>query len=53
VFFNPPGSSTASPEEIAYRQRWIDRPTFEQEAMKLAKTKYGRSLLAQLQSSEV
>lgn len=47
------GQLIASPEEIAYRQRWIDRSMFEQEATKLAKTKYGRSLLTQLQSHEL
>jgi glucose-1-phosphate thymidylyltransferase len=32
------GQLIASPEEIAFRQRWIDRSFFEQEAMKLAKS---------------
>ena len=43
----------ASPEEIAYRQGWIDRWNFEEVATKLSKTKYGRMLLAQLQSHEL
>jgi glucose-1-phosphate thymidylyltransferase len=47
------GQLIASPEEIAYRQRWIDRTTFEEAANKLSKTKYGRTLLSQLQSNEI
>jgi len=47
------GQLIASPEEIAYRQRWIDRSTVEEEATKLSKTRYGRSLLTQLQSHEL
>jgi glucose-1-phosphate thymidylyltransferase len=47
------GQLIASPEEIAYRQGWIDRGSFEVAATKLAKTRYGRSLLAQLQSHEL
>ncbi|MBO1905793.1 glucose-1-phosphate thymidylyltransferase RfbA [Microvirga sp. 3-52] len=47
------GQLIASPEEIAFRQRWIDRGSFEVAANKLVKTKYGRSLLAQLQSHEL
>ncbi|MPR08698.1 glucose-1-phosphate thymidylyltransferase RfbA [Microvirga tunisiensis] len=47
------GQLIASPEEIAYRERWIDRATFEDAAVKLAKTRYGRSLLAQLHSNEL
>jgi glucose-1-phosphate thymidylyltransferase len=47
------GQLIASPEEIADRQRWIDRATFEEEATKLTKTRYGRSLLAQLHSLEL
>ncbi len=46
------GQLIASPEEIAYRQRWIDQPTFEQAAIKLSKTKYGQTLLSQLHSNE-
>jgi glucose-1-phosphate thymidylyltransferase len=46
------GQLIASPEEIAYRERWIDRASFEETATKLSKTKYGRSLLAQLQMQE-
>jgi glucose-1-phosphate thymidylyltransferase len=46
------GQLIASPEEIAYRLRWIDHTAFEAEATKLAKTKYGRSLLAQLHTHE-
>jgi len=47
------GQLIASPEEIAYRERWIDRSTFEEAANKLSKTRYGRSLLAQLQTNEL
>jgi glucose-1-phosphate thymidylyltransferase len=46
------GQLIASPEEIAYRERWISRDDFEITASKLAKTKYGRALLAQLQADE-
>jgi glucose-1-phosphate thymidylyltransferase len=44
------GQLIASPEEIAYREGWIDRQTFEAAATRLGKTKYGRALLAQLQA---
>jgi glucose-1-phosphate thymidylyltransferase len=47
------GQLIASPEEIAYRQRWIDRNVFEEAAAKLAKTKYGRSLRDQLDTYEL
>ena len=47
------GQLIASPEEIAYRQNWIDRRNFEEVATKLSKTKYGRMLLAQLQSHDL
>jgi glucose-1-phosphate thymidylyltransferase len=47
------GQLIASPEEIAYRQRWIDRETFEKAATRLSKTRYGSMLLAQLQSHEL
>lgn len=47
------GQLIASPEEIAYRERWIDRATFEDAASRLSKTKYGRALLAQLQTNEL
>ncbi|WP_210489495.1 glucose-1-phosphate thymidylyltransferase RfbA [Microvirga antarctica] len=47
------GLLIASPEEIAYRQRWIGRDVFEASANKLSKTKYGRSLLEQLQKDEL
>ena len=47
------GQLIASPEEIAYRESWIDRRTFTEIATQLAKTKYGRSLLAQLESNEL
>lgn len=44
------GQLIASPEEIAYREGWIDRQSFEAAATRLGKTKYGRALLAQLQA---
>jgi glucose-1-phosphate thymidylyltransferase len=47
------GQLIASPEEIAYRQHWIDRASFEEAVTKLSKTKYGRSLLAQLEAHEL
>ena len=47
------GLKVASPEEIAYRQGWIDRRSFEEVATKLSKTKYGRMLLAQLHSHDL
>jgi glucose-1-phosphate thymidylyltransferase len=47
------GQLIASPEEIAYRQGWIDRWHFEEVATKLSKTKYGQMLLTQLQSHEL
>ncbi|WP_445501750.1 glucose-1-phosphate thymidylyltransferase RfbA [Microvirga sp. G4-2] len=47
------GQLIASPEEIAYRQRWIDSTAFEEVATKLSKTNYGRSLLSQLQSRDL
>ncbi|MXQ13727.1 glucose-1-phosphate thymidylyltransferase RfbA [Microvirga makkahensis] len=47
------GQLIASPEEIAYRERWIDRAAFEDAATSLAKTRYGRSLLAQLRTNEL
>jgi glucose-1-phosphate thymidylyltransferase len=45
------GQLIASPEEIAFRQRWIDRNTFEEAAKKLAKTPYGRALLVELEGA--
>lgn len=47
------GQLIASPEEIAYRERWISCDEFKAAANKLAKTKYGRALLAQLQADEL
>jgi glucose-1-phosphate thymidylyltransferase len=47
------GQLIASPEEIAFRQGWIDRWSFEEVATKLAKTKYGQMLLSQLQAHEL
>ncbi|WP_404295202.1 glucose-1-phosphate thymidylyltransferase RfbA (plasmid) [Microvirga sp. RSM25] len=47
------GQLIASPEEIAYRERWIDQNTFEHAARALSKTRYGRALLAQLQAQEL
>jgi glucose-1-phosphate thymidylyltransferase len=39
------GQLIASPEEIAFRQRWMTRDELIRAGEKLAKTKYGRSLL--------
>jgi glucose-1-phosphate thymidylyltransferase len=39
------GQLIASPEEIAFRQRWISREELIRAGEKLSKTKYGRSLL--------
>ncbi|MFO1151902.1 MAG: glucose-1-phosphate thymidylyltransferase RfbA [Alsobacter sp.] len=39
------GQLIASPEEIAFRQRWISREDLIRAGEKLAKTKYGKSLL--------
>jgi glucose-1-phosphate thymidylyltransferase len=39
------GQLIASPEEIAFRQRWISREDLVRAGEKLSKTKYGRSLL--------
>ncbi|WP_262270212.1 glucose-1-phosphate thymidylyltransferase RfbA [Microvirga yunnanensis] len=47
------GQLIASPEEIAYRERWISRDEFQESANKLTKTKYGRALLAQLEADEL
>jgi glucose-1-phosphate thymidylyltransferase len=46
------GQLIASPEEIAYRQGWIERDALKQVAMRLAKTKYGRTLLEQIDTDE-
>ena len=42
------GHIIASPEEIAFLNDWIDRPSFEALARKFAKTNYGRRLLDSL-----
>ena len=47
------GQLIASPEEIAYRQGWINREAFKEAALKFAKTRYGRLLLEQLQAQEI
>lgn len=43
------GLKIACPEEIAYRQRWIDRADLEALAAPLAKSGYGRYLMRVLQ----
>jgi glucose-1-phosphate thymidylyltransferase len=39
------GLMVASPEEVAWRQRWIDRASLHRLAERLGKTKYGQYLL--------
>lgn len=45
------GLKVACPEEIAYRQRWIDAAQLERLATPLAKTGYGRYLFRQLEEN--
>jgi glucose-1-phosphate thymidylyltransferase len=46
---NRQGLKVACPEEIAYRQRWIDAAQLERLAQPLAKNGYGKYLLRMLQ----
>ena len=46
---NRQGLKVASPEEIAYRQKWIDAAQLEQLAQPLAKNGYGQYLLRVLE----
>jgi glucose-1-phosphate thymidylyltransferase len=46
---NRQGLKVACPEEIAYRQRWIDAAQLERLAQPLAKNGYGQYLLRVLQ----
>ena len=48
---NRQGLKVACPEEIAYRQRWIDAAQVERLAQPLAKSGYGRYLLSVLKES--
>jgi glucose-1-phosphate thymidylyltransferase len=45
------GLQIASPEEIAYRQRWIDAERLRREAEALGKTEYGQYLLRLLEET--
>lgn len=45
---NRQGLKVACPEEIAYRQKWIDAAQLERLAQPLAKNSYGRYLLSVL-----
>ena len=46
------GQLIACPEEIAFRQRWIDRDAYIEAAERFSKTRYGRLMMAQLQAPE-
>jgi glucose-1-phosphate thymidylyltransferase len=48
---NRQGLKVACPEEIAYRQRWIDTTQLERLARPLVKNGYGQYLLRVLQES--
>ncbi|HXW71627.1 MAG TPA: glucose-1-phosphate thymidylyltransferase RfbA [Methylocella sp.] len=51
VLQNRQGQLIAAPEEIAYLNEWITKEDFQGVALKLAKTKYGASLLNLLRSN--